>query len=268
MTTVDISADLGESFGAYRLGDDEAMLEIVTSAHIACGFHAGDPQVMDRTVAACVARGVSVGAQPGFRDLVGFGRRALEMTGREITTDLIYQIGALRGFAAAHGTTVRHVSPHGSLANLAAVRTDHAEAIVDAVVAVDPAMTVVTQPGRLADAARARGLRPAIVGYADRAYRDDGTLVPRSQPGSVLTDPDEVVERVHRMCVDGVVRTVTGRDIELRCDSILVHGDTPGAVGLARRISTALRAAGVVPTALTDSHEEPAGPAPHTGEEL
>src|SRR6266542_4675761 len=174
---VDLVADLGEGFGAYTMGDDEALLDVLTSANIACGFHAGDPRIMDDTVRECVRRGVAVGAHPSFPDLVGFGRRAMDLSPGEVRTDVLYQVGALQAFAVAHGTHVQHVAPHGRLGNLVAVRQDYADAVTDAVVSVDPTLIVLAQDGALADAARAKGLRVGIVGIADRAYRDDGTLV-------------------------------------------------------------------------------------------
>jgi UPF0271 protein len=242
---IDLVAALGEGFGAYRMGDDDALLDILTSANIACGFHAGDPRIMDATVASCVRRGVSVGAHPSFPDLAGFGRRAMDLTPDEVRTDVLYQVGALQAFATAHGTRVRHVAPHGRLGNLVATRPDYAAAVADAVAALDRSLVVLAQDGELADAARARDLRVAIVGIADRAYADDGTLVPRSQPGAVIEDEAEIAERTVRMVTEGVIRTVGGRDLPVTCDTVLLHGDTPGAIALAHRIRKELRAAGV-----------------------
>lgn len=242
---VDLVADLGEGFGAYRMGDDDALLDVLTSANIACGFHAGDPRIMDATVSACVRQGVAVGAHPGFPDLAGFGRRAMELTPDEVRTDVLYQIGALQAFAAAHGTRVRHVAPHGRLGNLVATRADYAVAVADAVAALDPSLIVLAQDGELAEAARARDLRVGIVGIADRAYADDGTLVPRNQPGAVLHDEAEIAERTVRMVTEGVIESVGGRDIPVACDTVLLHGDTPGAVALAHRVRKELLAAGV-----------------------
>ncbi|WP_223863189.1 LamB/YcsF family protein [Streptomyces sp. 5-10] len=249
---VDLVADLGEGFGAYTMGDDEALLDVLTSANIACGFHAGDPRIMDATVRHCVRRGVAVGAHPSFPDLVGFGRRAMDLTPDEVRTDTLYQIGALRAFATAHHTQVRHVAPHGRLGNLVATRPDYAEAVADAVASLDRSLVVLAQDGALADAAHARDLRVGIVGVADRAYRDDGTLVPRSEPGAVIHDPGEIAERTVRMVTEGVVRTVGGRDLPVECDTVLLHGDTPGAITLAHRIRRELLAAGVRIAPLTD----------------
>lgn len=242
---VDLVADLGEGFGAYRMGDDGALLDVLTSANIACGFHAGDPRIMDATVASCVRHDVAVGAHPSFPDLAGFGRRAMELTSDEVRTDVLYQIGALQAFAAAHGTRVAHVAPHGRLGNLVATRTDYAEAVADAVASLDRSLIVLAQDGELAEAARARDLRVGIVGIADRTYADDGTLVPRSQPGAVLQDEAEIAERTVRMVTEGVIRSVGGRDIPVECDTVLLHGDTPGAIALAHRLRKELLTVGV-----------------------
>lgn len=256
---VDLVADLGEGFGAYTMGDDEAVLDVLTSANIACGFHAGDPRIMDATVRHCVRRGVAVGAHPSFPDLVGFGRRAMDLTPDEVRTDTLYQIGALRAFATAHHTRVRHIAPHGRLGNLVATRPDYAEAVADAVESLDPSLIVLAQDGALADAARARGLWVGIVGIADRAYRDDGTLVPRSEPDAVIHDPGEIAERTVRMVTEGVVRTAGGRDLPVECDTVLLHGDTPGAITLAHRIRGELLAAGVRIAPLADVLDAKAG---------
>ncbi|MEU4610096.1 LamB/YcsF family protein [Streptomyces umbrinus] len=249
---VDLVADLGEGFGAYTMGDDEALLDVLTSANIACGFHAGDPRIMDATVRHCVRRGVAVGAHPSFPDLVGFGRRAMEVTPDEVRTDVLYQVGALQAFAVSNGTGLRHVAPHGRLGNLVATRPDYAAAVADAVASLDPSLIVLAQDGELADAARARGLRVGIVGIADRAYRDDGTLVPRSEPGAVIHEEKEIAERTIRMVTEGVIRSVGGRDIPVDCDTVLLHGDTPGAISLAHRVRQDLLAADVEITALAD----------------
>ena len=249
---VDLVADLGEGFGAYRMGDDDALLAALTSANIACGFHAGDPRIMDATVSSCVRRDVAVGAHPSFPDLAGFGRRAMELTPDEVRTDVLYQIGALQAFAAAHGTRVQHVAPHGRLGNLVATRTDYAVAVADAVASLDRSLIVVAQDGELAKAAQARDLRVGIVGIADRGYTDDGTLVPRTQPGAVLHDAAEIAERTVRMVTEGVVRAVGGRDIPVGCDTVLLHGDTPGAIALAHRVRKELVDAGVTIAPLSE----------------
>jgi UPF0271 protein len=244
-TTVDLIADLGESFGSYRMGDDDALLEIVSSANVACGFHAGDPRVMDRTVGECVRRGVSIGAHPSFPDLVGFGRRAMDLTADEVRTDVLYQLGALSAFAAAHGTSVTHLCPHGRLGNLVITRDDYADAVVEAVAQFDPSIVVLTQAGAVVDAAARRGIRIGLVGVIDRNYEDDGTLTPRREPDAVIHDRDAIVERTVRMVRDGVVVSRTGKELGVSTDCVLLHGDGPDAVALAREVRQALVDAGV-----------------------
>jgi 5-oxoprolinase (ATP-hydrolysing) subunit A len=243
--TVDLVADLGEGFGAYSMGDDAALLEVVSSANIACGFHAGDPDIMNATVAECVRRGVSIGAHPSFPDLRGFGRRAMDLTADEIRNDVLYQLGALSAFAAYHGTSVAHIAPHGRLGNLVATRADYAAAVADAAWRVNPGLIVLAQDGELAAAAAERQLPVAIVGIADRAYEADGTLVPRGRPGAVIHDPSVIVERTVRMVCEGLIETVAGTDLPIVADTVLLHGDTPGAVQLARRVRAELEIAGV-----------------------
>lgn len=232
------------------MGDDAALLEVVSSANIACGFHAGDPRIMDRTVADCVARGVNIGAHPSFPDLVGFGRRTVDATAEEVRTDVTYQLGALQAFARAHGTRVSHLAPHGRLGNLVAVREDYARAVVDAVERVDPDLIVLAQDGQLAERAAAAGLPVAIVGIADRAYRQDGTLVPRTEDGAVVTDGREIARRAVRMVREGVVETIDGNDLPVRADTILLHGDSAEAVSTSRTVREALEAADVTVTPL------------------
>lgn len=242
---VDLVADLGEGFGDWSMGEDEALLDVVTSANVACGFHAGDPRIMDRTVAGCVRRGVAIGAHPSFPDLVGFGRRSMDLTADEVRTDVVYQLGALTAFARYHGGRVSHLAPHGRLGNLVAVRGDYAAAVVDAVIRVDHSIVVLAQDGELADAARDAGLAVAVVGIADRAYEDDGTLVPRSQEGAVIRDPHEIALRAVRMVTEGVVESRHGTLLPVTVDTILLHGDTPAAVDLSRGVRRELEAAGV-----------------------
>ena len=242
---VDLVADLGEGFGDWTMGDDASLLEIVTSANVACGFHAGDPRIMDATARACAERGIQIGAHPSFPDLVGFGRRAMDLTSNEVRTDVLYQVGALSAFAAAHGTKVQHVAPHGRLGNLVAVRPDYAKAVCDAVCAVDDSLIVVAQDGELANGARRRGLRVAIVGIVDRAYRADGTLVPRSEPGAVIHDLDTLVARAIRIATDSTLEAVDGTVLQVQADSLLLHGDNAGAVATARAIRNGLTAAGI-----------------------
>jgi UPF0271 protein len=243
--TIDLVADLGEGFGAYTIGDDSELLEIVTSANIACGFHAGDPDIMASTVAECVRRGVGIGAHPSFPDLRGFGRRDMGLTASEVQNDVLYQLGALNGYSAFHGTKITHIAPHGRLGNLVAVRADYAHAVAEAAARVDNELIVVAQEGELAKAARNAGLDVAIVGIVDRGYQEDGTLVPRSWPGAVLHDPAEIVERTLRMVVEGKIRCANGVDMDIDVDTVLLHGDNPGAVELARLIRSELVSAGV-----------------------
>lgn len=243
--TIDLVADLGESFGDWTMGDDEAMLDVLTSANIACGFHAGDPRTMDRTVDSCAKRGISIGAHPSFPDLVGFGRRAMDLTPYEVRTDLTFQLGALSGFAAHHGTAVAHVAPHGRLGNLVAVRRDYAEAVVEGVLGFDPNLIVLAQDGELATAARAAGLPVGIVGIVDRAYQSDGTLVPRSEHGAVIHDPAEVADRSVRLVTEGKLTSIDGVELDIVADTLLMHGDNPAAVALSREVRTRLEAAGV-----------------------
>lgn len=249
---IDLVADLGEGFGDWSMGDDAALLQIVSSANVACGFHAGDPRIMDATARACAARGIQIGAHPSFPDLVGFGRRAMDLTADQVRTDVLYQIGALSAFATAHGTRVRHVAPHGRLGNLVAVRADYARAVCDAVEAVDPELIVVAQDGELADESRRRGLAIAIVGIVDRAYQADGTLVPRSQPGAVIHDVDELVARAVQIATESTLEAADGTLLEVQADSLLLHGDNDGAVATARAIRDGLTAAGVTVAPMAD----------------
>lgn len=244
-TAVDLVADLGEGFGPYRIADDEALLDLVSSANVACGFHAGDPQIMDATVALCAERGVAIGAHPGFPDRVGFGRRDMALSANEVRTDVLYQVGALAAFASARGTGLSHVAPHGRLGNLAVTRADYADAVARAVRSLDPTLLILTQEGELARAGRELGLAVGILGLADRAYQDDGLLVPRTQAGAVLHDDDEIADRTMRMVRDGSVSSVGGREIPVTCDSILLHGDNAGAVTRAELIRSRLEAEGV-----------------------
>ncbi|HSR87300.1 MAG TPA: 5-oxoprolinase subunit PxpA [Streptosporangiaceae bacterium] len=243
---IDLNADLGESFGAWRLGDDKALLAIVTSANIACGFHAGDPLTIRRACAGAVARGVTIGAQVSYRDLAGFGRRPMIVPPEELAAEVLYQIAALDGVARAEGGRVRYVKPHGALYNRAVTDPEQAAAIASAAVCYDPALPVLTLPGSaLERAAEDVRLRAITEAFADRAYRDDGTLVPRGEPGAVLTDPEAVAARAVAMVVDGTVKTVSGAVLEVSPRSICVHSDTPGAVQLAAAIRAALDQAGV-----------------------
>jgi UPF0271 protein len=242
---IDLVADVGESFGAYTFGDDGALLDVLTSANVACGFHAGDPQVMNSTVAACRDRGVSVGAHPSFPDRHGFGRRPMGLTEEEVRLDVMYQVGALSAFTTAHGLGLQHVTAHGALGNLVVTRADYARAVVDAVTSIDPGIIFLAQEGELAVLARQRRLKLAIFGIADRNYEDDGTLVSRSKPNAVLHDPDEIAARTVRMVTEGVIDSINGTPLPIQCDSILLHGDNPESIETARRTRKALQEAGV-----------------------
>ena len=243
---MDINSDLGESFGAWRMGDDAAMLGIVTSANVACGFHAGDPAGILETLRAAAQHGVTVGAHVAYPDLVGFGRRNMDPTSQELVADVIYQIGALQGLAAAAGTRVRYVKPHGALYNTIAQDERQANDVITALLAVDPGLTLMALAGSpLIGWARARGLRVVAEAFADRAYNDDGSLVSRRLPGAVLHDADAIAERMLRLVQTGEVESITGRSVPVQADSICVHGDSPGAVEMARRIRARLEQAGV-----------------------
>jgi UPF0271 protein len=250
---VDLNADLGEGFGIWTLGDDEALLQVVTSANVACGFHAGDPSTMRRVCAGAAAAGVAIGAQVSYRDLAGFGRRFIDVAPDELADDVLYQLAALDGIARAEGGRVRYVKPHGALYNAAVHHEGQARAVVDAVVAHDRTLPVLGLPGSalLREAERA-GLRTVPEGFADRGYTPEGTLVPRRSPGALVSDPALVAERAVRMAVEGVVVAVDGTTVDLSVASLCVHGDTPGAVGLARRVRAALEDAGLRLAAFTD----------------
>jgi lactam utilization protein B len=243
---VDLNADLGESYGAWRLGDDETLLSIVTSANIACGFHAGDPLTIRRACSGAVARGVAIGAQVSYRDLAGFGRREMTVPAAELTAEVLYQIAALDGIARAEGGRVSYVKPHGALYNRAVWDAGQAGAIIAAIRAYDPELPLLTLPGSVAAVeASAAGLRVVAEAFADRAYHDDGTLVSRDQPGAVLTDPDLIASRVAGLVTGGTIAAESGRPVRLLARSVCVHGDTPGAVGVARAVRGALEKAGV-----------------------
>jgi 5-oxoprolinase (ATP-hydrolysing) subunit A len=243
---LDLNSDLGEGLGIWTLGDDEAILGIVTSANIACGFHAGDPTIMRRVTAQAVERGVAIGAQVGYRDLVGFGRRNIDVEPAELTNDVVYQIAALDGFARIAGSRVRYVKPHGALYNTIVTDAQQAAAVVEAVHRYDPALPVLGLPGSewLRQAAAA-GLTAVPEAFADRAYTSEGRLVSRRQQDAVLHDPDLIAARCVEMARTGKVRAIDGSPVPVRARSLCVHGDTPGAVEIARRVRAALLAEGV-----------------------
>ncbi|QJU53569.1 5-oxoprolinase subunit PxpA [Herbiconiux sp. KACC 21604] len=246
MPTIDLNADLGESYGAWTLGDDEAMLDVVSSANVACGFHAGDPTGLLATLRLAAARRVVVGAQVSYPDLRGFGRRDLDLPADDLFADVVYQIGALQGLAASAGTRVSYVKPHGALYNRIVHDELQAGAVVDALVSLDPSLALVGLPdSEVSRQAEAEGLRFVPEAFADRAYRSDGTLVSRREPGAVLHDPAEIAERMRRLALEGVVTSIDGHDIALSAETICVHGDTPGAVAIARTVRAGLEESGL-----------------------
>jgi len=247
VAVIDLNADLGESFGAFSIGRDAELIPLLTSANLACGFHGGDPRVMDRTVRRCREAGVAVGAHPSFPDLVGFGRRALDVSPEEAETDVLYQVAALDGFCRRHGLAMQHVKPHGALYNQANRSPDLAAGIVAGIAAFDPGLLLVCQPGtELARAGEAAGLTVAHEGFADRAYRADGTLVSRSVEGSVYHDPGRATEQALRMVTEGTVVALDGTVVDVRIDTLCVHGDNPEAVRLVGVLHERLAVAGVV----------------------
>lgn len=246
MATVDLNADLAEGFGIWALGDDDAMLDIVTSANLACGFHAGNPVGLARACAAAVRRGVRIGAQVGYFDLAGFGRRRIEVDPDELAADVIYQIGALQALARTAGATLSYVKPHGALYNTIAVDPGQARAVAAAVAAVDSGLPVLGQAGSVFFAeARRVGLRTVAEAFADRGYLPDGRLAPRGTAGALLHDPAEIAHRVAMMVSTGTVAAVDGSTVEIEVESVCVHGDSPGAVGIAAAVRGRLLADGV-----------------------
>ncbi|MGZ4640355.1 MAG: LamB/YcsF family protein [Actinomycetes bacterium] len=244
---IDLNSDLGEGYGVWRLGDDEALLGVVTSANAACAFHAGDPSIMRAVTAGAAARGVAVGAQVSYRDLAGFGRRRIDMDPAELTDDVLYQLGALDAFCHVAGDSVRYVKPHGALYNTCVVDDIQAGAVVRAVQQYDETLPVLGLPGSaLLRHAEAAGLTCVTEGFADRGYTPDGQLVPRGEPGAVVTDVVEVTRRAVRMVRDGEVVAVDGSVLRVQVASLCVHSDTPGAVTLATTVRAALEEAGVV----------------------
>jgi UPF0271 protein len=243
--TINLNADLGESFGAWRMGDDTALLQVIGSANIACGFHAGDPVVMRDTVRLALAQGVSLGAHPSYPDLQGFGRRAMQLTPREIEATLLYQIGALQAMAAAEGGRVTHVKPHGALNNLACADEAVAATVAQAVRSLDRDLILLAPAlSALERAGEAAGLRVGREVFADRSYQSDGQLTPRSQAGAVLHQAQDCVAHVLRMLDAGGIVTAQGQCLPTRIDSICVHGDGPDAVASAQQLRLALQAAG------------------------
>lgn len=247
---MDLNADVGESFGLWKLGDDDTLLSVVTSANVACGFHAGDPATIQRTTERAAALGVAIGAQVSYRDLVGFGRRFMDIRPKELRDDITYQLGALDAFARLAGQRVTYLKPHGALYHAVVQHEAQAQAVVDAVAAYSLAnrceLALLGQPGSaLLTAAEKAGIRPVREAFADRGYDNTGQLLPRDAPGALVTDLDQVAERAVRMAVKGEVVTGDGSVVLVTAESICVHGDTPGAVQIARSVRTALEGAGV-----------------------
>jgi UPF0271 protein len=244
---MDLNSDLGESLGAWRMGDDDAMLGIVSSANVACGFHAGDAAGILQTLKRAKERGVAVGAHVAYPDLAGFGRRNMDVASADLQADVIYQIGALKGMATAAGTTVRYVKPHGALYNTIAHDERQARDVIAAIRAIDSSLCLVALAGSpLIGWARASGLRTIAEAFADRAYMSDGALVSRREKGAVLHDPHEVAARMLTLATEGVVTAIDGSTVRIEADSVCVHGDSPGAVEMAREVRALLERSGVV----------------------
>lgn len=246
MARIDLNSDLGESLGAWTMGDDAAMLQLVSSANVACGFHGGDPAGILATLKGAAANGVAVGAHVSYPDLTGFGRRNMDVASADLIADVIYQIGALKGLAAAAGTQVSYVKPHGALYNTIAHDARQGNDVITAMLAVDPSLALVGLAGSpLLALARERGLRVVAEAFADRAYTPQGTLVSRREKGAVLHDADIVARRMLRLVQEGVVEAIDGSLPRVQADSICVHGDSPGAVDMAREVRRRLEQSGV-----------------------
>ncbi len=244
-SVVDLVADIGESFGAFRVGDDDRILRSLSSANIACGFHAGDPRTMEAAVSSCLRHEVAIGAHPSFPDLVGFGRRAMELSRDEVRTDVLYQVGSLQAIARAHGASVTHLSPHGRLGSLVATDAKYADGVADAVEQLGGELTILTMPGKLARVGRDRGLSVTIYGLVDRNLEDDGSLVSRRQADALVHDPDLLVERALSMVLNGVVASRNGVKIDVDVDCLLLHGDNLASIEAAELIRAGLVEAGV-----------------------
>jgi UPF0271 protein len=246
MMSIDLNSDLGESFGPWKMGDDAAMLDVVSSANVACGFHAGDPAGILKTLRAAGERGVAIGAHVGYRDLAGFGRRNLDTSSEELIGDVIYQIGALKGLAKAAGVTVTYVKPHGALYNTIAFDERQAADVIAAIQTVDENLVLMALAGSpLIAQARAAGLTVVAEAFADRAYTADGRLVSRREPGSVLHDPDFVANRILQLVKTGTLQSIDGQTTAVDAQSVCVHGDSPDAVAMARRLREVLEAEGL-----------------------
>jgi len=243
---IDINSDLGESYGAWQMGDDASMLDIVSTANVACGFHAGSPAGILQTLRAAKERGVAVGAHVSYPDLVGFGRRSMDIASEDLKADVIYQIGALQGLAAAAGTRVTHVKPHGALYNTIANHEQQAKAVIDALLEVDPSLVLVALSGsKLIEWASAQGLTVVAEAFADRSYTPDGELVSRRHPNAVLHDVEEICQRMLQLVQHGTLTAIDGSVISLNAQSICVHGDSPGSVAIAKHLKRTLLEAGI-----------------------
>ncbi|MFG6497047.1 LamB/YcsF family protein [Fictibacillus sp. UD] len=246
MSVIDINCDMGESFGAYRLGTDEEILKYVTSANIACGFHAGDPATMRKTVKLALEHGVGIGVHPGLPDLVGFGRRNIDISPQEAYEMVVYQIGSLWGFVQAEGGTIQHVKPHGALYNMAAVNKDLSEAIAEGVYKVNPDLILFGLAGsELVKSGERAGLRTASEVFADRTYQQDCTLTSRKLPNCMITDDDEAVAQVIRMAKEGKVLTQQDVDVDIKADTVCIHGDGAHALSFAKKIRQTLQDSGI-----------------------
>ncbi|MFT4182507.1 MAG: 5-oxoprolinase subunit PxpA [Rhizobium sp.] len=247
MASIDLNSDLGESYGAWSMGDDTAMLAVASSANIACGFHAGDPVGILKTVRAAAAQGVSIGAHVSYPDRVGFGRRDMDVASAELVADVIYQIGALKGIAAAAGTTVGYVKPHGALYNRIAHDPRQGKDVIDAIKAIDPSLVLMGLANApILDLARKAGLAVVAEAFADRAYTPDGQLVSRREAGAVLHDPEVITSRMLQLVREGTLVAIDGSTIRLEAQSICVHGDSPGAVTIAQELRRRFEAEGIV----------------------
>ena len=246
MTSIDINCDMGESFGAWTMGQDHELMRHITSANIACGFHAGDPDVMVSTVRAALAAQVAIGAHPGLRDLQGFGRREMALTAAQVYALVAYQVGALEAMTRAQGGRLHHVKTHGALYNMTAKDRALADAVAQAVHDVDPGLPIYVANENMACAAQALGLAVAFEVYADRTYQDDGTLTPRSLPNAMIEDADQAIAQIKRMVLSGTVRALSGKEVHIAADTLCIHGDQPGAAAFARRIRAALEGDGIV----------------------
>ncbi len=246
MSYIDINCDMGESFGSYRLGRDEEILDYITSANIACGFHAGDPTTMRKTVQLALQKDVGIGAHPGFQDLIGFGRREMSVTPMEAYELIIYQIGALNAFVQAEGGKMQHVKPHGALFNMAAKNARLAEAIAEAVYKVNPELILFGLSGsELINAGRKTGLRTADEVFSDRTYQHDGTLTPRKNTNALITDPDTAINQVISFIKNGKVKSIQGTDVLLKANTVCIHGDSDSALTFAESLNKSLTAQGI-----------------------